>query len=44
MLNNNQIVIQIVKVMNSTHKVRKIRENDKDKHDDVFDKTVTKKD
>lgn len=44
MLNNNQSVIEIVKLMNSTHNVRKIRENGQDKHDDVFDKAVTKKD
>ena len=37
-LNNNQSVIQIVKVMNGTYSVEKIRENGKDKHDDVFDK------
>lgn len=40
-LNNNQSVIQIVKVMNGTHNVEKIRENGKDKHD-VLDKILTK--
>lgn len=39
-LNNNPSVIQIVKAKNGT--VLK-RENGKDKHDDVFDKMLTKK-